>query len=68
MSCVERSNLSIRIGNMKFTRLTIACSEKAADHAYAMALYFKHYNFIRIHQTLCCAPAMAGVRPRNSGK
>jgi hypothetical protein len=24
-----------------------------------MAIYFMHYNFGRIHQTLCCTPAMA---------
>jgi hypothetical protein len=24
-----------------------------------MAIYFMHYNFVRIHQTLRCGPAMA---------
>jgi hypothetical protein len=24
-----------------------------------MAIYFMHYNFVRIHQTLRCSPAMA---------
>lgn len=58
-SYVERSNLSIRMGNRRFTRLTNAFSKKAANHEYAMAIYFMHYNFIRIHQTLRCTPAMA---------
>lgn len=24
-----------------------------------MAIYFMHYNYVRIHQTLRCTPAMA---------
>ena len=58
-SYVERSNLSIRMGNRRFTRLTNAFSKKAANHEHAMAIYFMHYNFVRIHQTLRCTPAMA---------
>lgn len=58
-SYVERSNLSIRMGNRRFTRLTNAFSKKAANHEHAMSIYFMHYNFVRIHQTLRCTPAMA---------
>jgi IS1 family transposase len=58
-SYVERSNLSIRMGNRRFTRLTNAFSKKAANHAHAMAIYFMHYNFVRIHGSLRCPPAMA---------
>ena len=30
-----------------------------------MAIYFMHYNFVRIHQTLKVTPAMAaGVTPK----
>ena len=30
-----------------------------------MAIYFMHYNFVRIHQTLKITPAMAsGVAPK----
>jgi hypothetical protein len=25
-----------------------------------VAIYFMHYNFVRIHQTLRCTPTMAG--------
>jgi hypothetical protein len=26
---------------------------------HAVAIYFMHYNFVRIHQTMRCTPAMA---------
>lgn len=58
-SYIERQNLNIRMGNRRFTRLTNAFSKKIENHQYAMALYFMHYNFIRIHQTLRVTPAMA---------
>jgi hypothetical protein len=29
------------------------------NHAHMMAIYFMHYNFVRIHQTLRITPAMA---------
>jgi hypothetical protein len=64
-SFVERQNLNIRMGNRRMTRLTNAFSKKAANHAYMMAIYFMHYNFVRIHQTLKVTPAMAaGVTNR----
>jgi IS1 family transposase len=58
-SFVERSNLSIRMGNRRMTRLTNTFSKKAKNHAHMMAIYFMHYNFVRIHQTLKVTPAMA---------
>jgi IS1 family transposase len=58
-SYAERANLSIRMGTRRLTRLTNAFSKKAENHAHAMAIYFMHYNFVRIHQTLRCTPAMA---------
>jgi hypothetical protein len=58
-SFVERSNLSMRRGNRRMTRLTNAFSKKAENHAHMMAIYFMHYNFVRIHQTLKVTPAMA---------
>jgi IS1 family transposase len=58
-SYVERSNLSIRMGNRRFTRLTNAFSKKIDNHIYMLALYFLHYNFCRIHKTLRVTPAMA---------
>lgn len=40
-------------------RLTNAFGKKIENHVYAMAIYFMHYNFVRIHQTLRVTPAMA---------
>ncbi len=46
----------------RFTRLTNGFSKKLQNHEHALALYFMHYNFCRIHQTLRVTPAMeAGV-------
>jgi IS1 family transposase len=58
-SYVERSNLSIRMGNRRFTRLTNAFSKKIDNHIFMLALYFTFYNFCRIHKTLRVTPAMA---------
>src|ERR1700730_17099257 len=64
-SFVERSILSTRMGNRRMTRLTNGFSKKAENHAHMMAIYFMHYNFMRIHQTLRTTPAMAaGVTKR----
>ena len=39
--------------------------KKAKNHEHMMAIYFMHYNFVRIHQTLRVTPAMAaGVAPK----
>jgi len=58
-SFAERQNLSMRMGNRCMTRLTNAFSKKTANHAHMMAIYFMHYNFVRIHQTLKVTPVMA---------
>jgi IS1 family transposase len=61
-SYVERQNLSMRMGIRRFTRLTNAFSKKLENHIHALSIYFMHYNFVRIHQSLRCSPAMeAGI-------
>ena len=57
-SFVERSNLSMRMGMRRFTRLTNGFSKKLENHGHMVALYFIHYNFCRIHKTLRVTPAM----------
>jgi len=57
-SYVERQNLSMRMGMRRFTRLTNAFSKKLENHVHAISIYFMHYNFVRVHQTLRVTPAM----------
>lgn len=65
-SHVERMNLSIRMQNRRFTRLTNAFSKKFQNHVHALALYFAFYNFCRPHGALKgSSPAMAaGITDR----
>lgn len=64
-SYVERSNLSIRMGSRRFTRLTNGFSKKLDNHAAAVSLYVSHYNMCRVHETLRTTPAIAlGIADR----
>jgi IS1 family transposase len=58
-SYIERQNLTLRMGQRRFTRLTNAFSKKLENHQHAVALHYFHYNFIRKHQTLKTTPAVA---------
>jgi IS1 family transposase len=66
-SFVERQNLTLRMGNRRFTRLTNAFSKKVENHAHSVNIHFMFYNFCRPHMTLAKAhplrypttPAMA---------
>jgi hypothetical protein len=51
-SLVERSNLTMRMGMRRYTRLTNAFSKKLANHEAAVALHFLYYNFARPHASL----------------
>lgn len=64
-SYVERQNLTMRMSMRRYTRLTNAFSKKVANLEHALALHYMHYNFVRVHKTLRCTPAMeAGVTDR----
>jgi IS1 family transposase len=58
-SYVERQNLSVRMECRRFTRLTNAFSKKLANLKASVALHYAHYNFVRMHRTIRCTPAMA---------
>jgi IS1 family transposase len=58
-SYIERSNLTLRMANRRFTRLTNAFSKRVANHRHMIALYTVWYNFVKMHRTLRMTPAMA---------
>ena len=57
-SYAERQNLTVRMQNRRFTRLTNAFS-KLANLKASVALHYAHYNLCRVHKTLRMTPAMA---------
>lgn len=64
-SIIERSNLSVRMGCRRFTRLTNGFSKKWENHWAAVTLWYTYYNFCRIHRSLRVTPAMeAGLTVR----
>ena len=64
-SYAERSNLTMRMHNRRFTRLTNAFSKKFENHVHMVAIWAVWYNWVRIHKTLRVTPAMeAGLTDR----
>ena len=58
-SYVERQNLTMRMSMQRFHRKTNGHSKRFEQHCKMVALYFLHYNFCRVHETLRTSPAMA---------
>ncbi len=58
-SYAERANLTMRMHNRRFARLTNAFSKKFENHAHMVAIYAVWYNWIRINKSLRVTPAMA---------
>ena len=58
-SYIERNNLTMRMHNRRFTRLTNAFSKKFESHVHMVAIWAVWYNWVRIHKTLRVTPAMA---------
>jgi hypothetical protein len=64
-SYVERQNLSLRMGQRRFTRLTNGFSKKLTNHVAAVSLYVTHYNLCRVHEALRTTPGVAlGIADR----
>jgi IS1 family transposase len=58
-SFVERTNLSVRLFNRRFTRLTLGYSKKLENLKHSLALLIAHFNFCRVHSKHGKTPAMA---------
>lgn len=64
-SHVERQNLTMRMHCRRLTRLTNAFSKKLENFKAAIALHFAYYNFVKVHGSIRCTPAMAvGITSR----
>jgi transposase-like protein/IS1 family transposase len=61
-SIIERSNLSLRMGQRRWTRLTNAFGRKWENQWAAAMIWYTYYNFCRVHKSLRVTPAMeAGI-------
>jgi hypothetical protein len=49
---MERWNLTLRMQNRRFTRLTNGFSKKLENHSLMLALTMVYYNFCRKHRSL----------------
>lgn len=58
-SHIERANLTIRMSQRRWTRLTNAHSKSFAHMEAAFALHAFYYNWCRKHQTIGTSPAVA---------
>lgn len=60
-SIIERHNLTMRMHQRRYTRLTNGHSKKLSNHGHATALFMAYYNWCRPHQALDrkTTPAMA---------
>ena len=62
-SFVERQNLTIRTHIKRFARRTNAHSKKLENHVAAVNLHYLWYNWLHIHETIRCTPAMEAGSP-----
>ena len=55
----ERTNLSVRLFNRRFTRSTLGYSKKLENLKHSVALFIAHFNFCRVHSAHKQTPAMS---------
>ncbi|MGB8370148.1 MAG: IS1 family transposase [Verrucomicrobiia bacterium] len=55
----ERTNLTVRLFNRRFTRCTLGYSKTLENLRHAVALFVAHFNFCRVHSALGMTPAQA---------
>ena len=61
-SHVEKQNHTLRMHCRRLSRLTNAFSKKLENFKAAIALHYAYYNFVKVHTSIRCTPAMeAGV-------
>ncbi len=58
-SYVEKQNHTLRMHCRRMSRLTNAFSKKLDNFKAAVALHYAYYNFVKMHKTIRCTPAMA---------
>ncbi|HUU84610.1 MAG TPA: hypothetical protein VM243_14015 [Phycisphaerae bacterium] len=66
-SYIERQNLSLRMSQRRFTRLTNPFSKRAINHEHPIAQHYSFYNFVRRHKPLGTTPAVAAGVANDGG-
>lgn len=61
-SYVERQNLSLRMTQKRFARLSNGFSKKLTNHAAAVSLCVTYYNLCRVHEALRTTPGLWASR------
>jgi len=64
-SHAERTNLSVRTFNRRFTRCTIGYSKKLENLKHAVALFAWHFNYVRPHSAHGLTPAQSAKLTEN---
>ncbi|HZS37401.1 MAG TPA: IS1 family transposase [Polyangia bacterium] len=68
-SLIERSNLTTRTWQRRFTRRAITFSKSLRHHVAAIGLHYAWYNLGHVHSTLRVTPAMAlGIESVNCSR
>ncbi len=58
-SYVEKQNHTLRMHCRRMSRLTNAFSKKLENFKAAVSLHYAYYNFVKMHKSIRCTPAMA---------